>query len=89
MKRVLFAAVALAIAGAPIIPASAQVWVGADPGSVRVQVGPVGVGVGPDYWGYHHAYWHDYAYGPDCRAVRERVLTRSENEIIRAHRVCY
>jgi len=87
MKRILMAAAALAIAGAVAVPASAQVWVGADPGGVGVQVGPVGAGVGLDYWGYRHTYYHDY--GPDCRIVRERVVTRSGNEIIRSHRVCY
>jgi hypothetical protein len=86
MKRILFAASALAIA-AVVTPASAQVWVGAEPGGVGVQVGPVGIGVGPDYWGYRDAYWHDYD-GPDCRVVRERIVTRHGHEIIRSHRVC-
>jgi len=78
MKRILFAASALAIAGAAALtPASAQVYFGADRGGVGVQVGPVGAGIGP-YWDgrYHHRYWHDYAYAPgDCRLIRERIVT--------------
>ena len=85
MKRILFAAAALAMLGAA--PASAQVWAGADPGGVGVQVGPFAAGVGPDYWGYPHRYWRDYAYAP-CRSVRERIVTRRGNVIYRVHRVC-
>ena len=37
------------------VPASAQVYMGADPGGAGVQVGPFGFGVGPRYdydrWG--------------------------------------
>jgi hypothetical protein len=89
MKRTLFAAATLAIVGAATVPASAQVWVGADPGGVGVQVGPVGVGVGPDYWGYHHRYWRDYAYyAPDCRVIRERIVTPRGHVIFRTRRVC-
>jgi hypothetical protein len=88
MKRILFAAVALAIA-AIATPAGAQVWVGADAGGVGVQVGPVGVGVGPAYWDYRDSYWDDgYDDGPECRVVRERIVTRHGHEIIRSHRVC-
>ncbi len=82
MKRIFFAVAALAIAGAAALtPASAQY--------VGVQVGPVGVGVGP-YWDgyYHHRYWHNYGYADECRVIRKRVETPSGRVIIRTHRVC-
>ncbi len=78
MKRILFAASALAIAGAATLtPANAQ---------IGVQVGPFGAGVGP-YWDgrYYHAY--DYVPG-DCRLIRERVMTPAGHVIFRSHRVC-
>jgi hypothetical protein len=90
MKRILFAAVTLAIVGA-VTPAGAQVYVGADPGGVGVNVGPFGVGVGTDYWSppYHHRYWRDYAYAPpECRAVRTRIVTPHGHIIWRTRRVC-
>lgn len=88
MKRILFAAAAVVVLGA-IAPANAQVYLGADPGGVGVQVGPLGVGVGPDYWGGHR-YWREhYAYaGPECRIVRTRVETPSGRLIWRTRRVC-
>ena len=82
MKRIFFAVAALAIAGAAALtPASAQ--------GVGVQVGPVGVGVGP-YWddGYHHRYWHDYGYAGECRVIRERTETPSGRVIFRTRRIC-
>jgi hypothetical protein len=90
MKRILIAAAALALIGAAGTPASAQVYLGADPGGVGVAVGPVGVGIGPDYWGYrHHRYYRDYAYAePECRAVRERIVTHHGRVIWRTHRTC-
>jgi hypothetical protein len=57
------------------VPASAQVYMGADPGGAGVQVGPFGFGVGPRY-GYDR--WRGdeyYAYGADCPLVRERIVT--------------
>ncbi|HMF23131.1 MAG TPA: hypothetical protein VKG24_13530 [Pseudolabrys sp.] len=81
MKRILIAMSALAIAGAALTSANAQ--------GVGVQVGPfgAGVGVGP-YYGYHHRYWHDYAYAGECRVIRERIMTPSGNVILRSRRVC-
>ena len=79
MKRILFAASALAIAGAATLtPANAQ---------IGVQVGPFGVGIGGPYWDgrYYHAY--DYVPG-DCRLIRERVITPSGNVIFHSRRVC-
>jgi len=85
MKRILLAA-ALALAAAAT-PASAQVWVGATPDyGAGVQVGPFGVGSG--YPRYHHWYG-DYAYAPDCRFERERIVTPRGHVFYRSHRVCY
>ena len=48
MKKLLIAASAVAMIAAAA-PASAEIWAGADPGGVGVQVGPFGVGVGPRF----------------------------------------
>ncbi len=80
MKQILVAMSALAIAGAATLTsANAQ--------GVGVQVGPFGVGVGP-YYGYHHRYWHDYAYAGECHVIRERIMTPSGDVIFRSRRVC-
>jgi hypothetical protein len=89
MRELLFASAALATL-AVAVPASAQVYLGADPGGAGVQVGPFGFGVGPRYdrrdrW--RDGYRDDYAYD-DCPLVRERVVTPSGRVIIRTHRVC-
>jgi hypothetical protein len=85
MKKLLFATAAAAALFATV-PANAQVYLGADPGGVGVQVGPVGVGVGD--WRYRHGWRDAYGYG-DCRMVRERVVTPSGRVIFRSHRTCY
>ncbi len=87
MKKLLFGVAAAALFAA-LTPANAQVYMGADPGGVGVQVGPLGVGVGPDYWSPRHRYWRDYAYAPECRVVRERIVTRHDHVIWRTRRVC-
>lgn len=80
MKQVLFAA-ATAIALTAAVPASAQVFVGADPYGAGVQVGPLGVGVGPRFgWREHYR---------DCPLVRERIVAPNGDLIIRTHRACY
>jgi len=86
MKRLLLGVAVMALFAA-FTPANAQVYLGADPGGVGVQVGPFGVGVGPDYWGYHPG-WRDYAYAPECRIERERIVTRHHHVIWRTRRVC-
>jgi hypothetical protein len=81
MRKLLVAAAA---AGAlfAAVPASAQVYY-SNPGWAGVQVGPFGFGVGPRYG------WRDhYAYGGDCRTVRERIVTESGRVIYRTHRTC-
>jgi hypothetical protein len=78
MKRIFFAVAALAIAGASALTAANAQGVG-------VQVGPVGVGIGP-YWDgayYHHRYYRD-----ECRVIRERTETPSGRVIFRTHRIC-
>src|SRR5262249_61209257 len=62
------------------VPASAQVYMGADPGGAGVQVGPFGFGVGPRYGYDRYGYdrWRGdeyYAYGADCPLVKERIVT--------------
>jgi hypothetical protein len=82
MRKLLFATAATAALMAAV-PASAQVWVGADPYGAGVRVGPFGFGVGPRY-GWRHDY--DYAYG--CRLIRERHVTPSGRVIFETHRIC-
>jgi hypothetical protein len=85
-------AIAAAAAGALVaaVPASAQVYLGADPGGAGVQVGPFGFGVGPRYDYRYRGYGPDYyAYGAaDCRVVRERIQTPSGRMIIKTRRIC-
>ena len=91
MKKLLFG---VAAAGTLFIaaPASAQVYFGADPGGVGVQIGPVGAGVGARYSDYdrpyRRSYRDSYAYGGDCRVIRSRTMTPSGREVIRTRRVC-
>ena len=85
MRKLLMAAAA---AGALVtaVPASAQIYMGADPGGAGVQVGPFGFGVGPRYGWRGDEY---YAYGAaDCPLVRERIIKRDGQVIYRTHRVC-
>ncbi len=84
MRKFLFAAAAAAAITAAV-PASAQVYFGADPGGAGVEVGPFGFGVGPRYG------WRDHwrgAYAYDCPVVRERIVTPSGRVIFRTHREC-
>ena len=74
------------------VPASAQFWAGADNSGVGVQVGPLGVGVGPRFGLGRPALWREgyHAYGSaNCRIVRERHVMPSGREIIRSRRICY
>jgi hypothetical protein len=87
MRKLAFAAAAAA-ALVVAVPASAQVYLGADPGGAGVQVGPFGFGVGPRY-GYRDYGPEYYAYGSaDCRVVRERIHTPSGQIVIKTRRVC-
>ena len=90
MKKLLITALAATAIAATAVPASAQFWAGADNSGVGVQVGPVGVGVGPRF-GWHDPHWRDhYAYAPgECRIIRARQVTPSGRVIISRNRVCY
>jgi hypothetical protein len=91
MRNFLLASLAAAAVLAAV-PASAQVFVGADRSGAGVQVGPFGVGVGPRFgYGYRdgyrdYGYDRDYAYG--CRMVRERIVTPRGHAIWRTQREC-
>ena len=87
MRKLLFAATAIAAIGVAA-PAGAQVYLGADPGGVGVQVGPFGAGVGPGYWGGPRRHYERYGYVDDCRTIRTRVVTPSGRVIYRAREVC-
>lgn len=94
MRKVLLGLIAAATLGVAA-PASAQVYFGADPGGVGVQVGPIGAGVGPRYgdddWRYrHHRHrgYRAYAYGEDCRVIRSRTVTPSGRVIVRTRQIC-
>jgi hypothetical protein len=83
MRKLLFVAGAVAALVAAV-PASAQVFFGADAGGAGVRVGPFGFGVGPRY-GWRDRWQDDYAY---CPLIRERIVTPSGRVIFRVHRVC-
>ena len=88
--KTLLVAIALTAALVSVEPASAQFYAGAGPGGVGVEVGPLGVGVGPRY-GWRDRNYTDgyYAYGSaGCRVVRERVETPSGRLIFRTRRIC-
>ena len=90
MRNLLMAAATGALLVAAV-PASAQVYMGADPGGAGVQVGPFGFGVGPRYGyggvGPRYRYGDEYyAYGAECPLVKERIVTADGRRIIRTHR---
>lgn len=91
MKSLLFGVVAAAMLSLTV-PASAQFYVGADPGGAGVQVGPFGAGVGPAYehrWGHRWGGpYAAYGYAGDCRVIRERIMTPSGRLIFKTRRIC-
>lgn len=69
-------------------PASAQVYFGADPGGVGVQVGPLGAGVGPRYEGRYYDDW-DRSYNAGyCHVVRSKIVRPDGRVEFRTRRVC-
>jgi hypothetical protein len=84
MRKLLMAAAAAGTLVATV-PASAQIYLGADPDGAGVQIGPFGFGVGPRYGWRGDDY---YAYGADCPVVRERVVTPDGRVIYRTQRAC-
>jgi hypothetical protein len=91
MKKVLFGLAVVGMLGIAA-PAGAQVFLGADSGGVGVQLGPVGVGVGPRFSddGYYHRRGYDAnaRYDRDCRLIRSRFVTPSGHVKFRTRRVC-
>jgi hypothetical protein len=81
MRKLLVGALAASAIAIAAVPASAEIWAGADEGGVGVRVGPFGAGVGPDYA------WRDDYYR-DCRIVRERTITPGGRVIVERHRIC-
>jgi hypothetical protein len=81
MRKLLVGALAAGTIAIAAVPASAEIWAGADEGGVGVRVGPFGAGVGPDYA------WRDGYYG-GCRVVSERTMTPSGRVIVERHRIC-
>jgi hypothetical protein len=79
-------AAALSVA-AFTVPAGAQAYFG---------VGPVGVEIGDGGYygrdwdhGWRHRHWRGaYAYGGDCRVIRERIVRPSGRVIFRERRIC-
>lgn len=91
MSKLLFGLVAVVALGIAA-PASAQVFIGGDSGGAGVQVGPLGIGVGPRYSddGYYNRKGYDANayYAGDCRLVRSRVVTPSGHVVFRTRRIC-
>jgi hypothetical protein len=91
MKKLVFGLVASVLV-IVAVPASAQVFIGADSGGAGVQLGPIGAGVGPRFSddGYYHRRGYDANayYGGDCRLIRSRVVTPSGRVVFRTRQVC-
>ena len=91
MKRLLVV-VAAAATLSLALPASAQVFMGADSGGVGVQLGPLGVGVGPrfsdDDYRHRRGYDADARYRDDCRQIRTRVVRPNGRVVYRTREVC-
>jgi len=91
MKRLLFVVAAAATLGLAV-PASAQVFLGGDSHGVGVQLGPLGIGVGPRFSDdrYHHrrGYRSDAYYRDDCRQVRSRIVRRDGRVVYRTRQIC-
>ncbi len=91
MRKVLCIAAAVAALGVVAMPASAQVFIGADRGGAGVQLGPLGVGVGPrfsdDRYYDRRGYDANAYYTGECRIVRARVV-RNGHVSYRTRRIC-
>ncbi len=91
MKRFLIGLATVTVIGIAA-PASAQVFLGADSHGAGVQLGPLGIGVGPRFHedGYRHRRGYDAndAYYGNCRVIRVRTVTRSGHVRYRTRRVC-
>lgn len=91
MRKFLLVAAAVASLGMVAVPASAQVFIGADRGGAGVQLGPLGVGVGPrfsnDRYYDRRGYNSNAYYTGRCHMVRARVV-RNGHVTYRSRRVC-
>ena len=101
MKKLLFVVAAAATLGLAV-PANAQVFFGGDAYGAGVQLGPVGVGVGPRfsgdrrdgyrsngyYRGDRYGYRSNAYYRGDCRQIRSRVVRRDGRVVYRTQQVC-
>ena len=89
MNKLVFGLLAFGVL-AIAAPASAQVFIGADSGGAGVQLGPVGVGVGPRFSDdrYYRRGYGANAYEGDCRLIRSRVVTPSGRVVFRTRQVC-
>jgi hypothetical protein len=91
MTKLLFVAAAAATL-CLAAPASAQVFIGADNGGAGVQLGPLGVGVGPrfsdDRYYHRRGYDANAYYANDCRMIRSRVVTRNGHVTYRTRQIC-
>ena len=91
MKRLLFVVAAAATLGLAV-PASAQVFLGADSHGAGVQLGPLGIGVGPrfsdDGYNRRRHYRSNAYYGDDCRQVRSRIVRRNGRVVYRTRQIC-
>ena len=90
MRKLLFAAAATAALGITALsaPASAQAYFGVGP--FGVEVGP-----GPGHWRHdwdgprwRHGWRGAYAYGGECRVIRDRTITPSGRVIVQTRRFC-
>jgi hypothetical protein len=97
MRKFLVVAVAVAALGVAA-PASGQVFLGADGSGAGVQLGPLGIGVGPRFSDDDYRHRRGYRYGHrrgynanaeyvDCRVIRTRVV-RNGKVKYRTRRVC-
>jgi len=91
VKKLAFGLIAAALA-VVALPASAQVFIGADSGGAGVQLGPIGAGVGPrfsdDRYYHRRGYDSNAYYGGDCRLIRSRVVTPSGRVVFRTRQIC-
>ena len=91
MRQFLFGLAAVAMIGVAA-PASAQVFLGADSQGAGMQLGPLGIGVGPrfhdDGYRHHRGYDANDAYYDNCRTVRVRTVSRSGHVRYRMRRIC-
>jgi len=88
MRMILMGAAAATVVVTAAVPASAQVFFGADPYGAGVQVGPLGVGVGPRFDGRYYRDWDDSMRAGYCRVIKSKVVRPDGRVIYQTRRVC-